>query len=156
MPSRTQPQQSNPVIVLEEASFGRYGTKPPSATEALPAKERKGDTLLGFGPHAHLTYERVLAHKYKTYVEPTFGRYRYVDKQAQDITMSQIQQSLEFVPTGNTVTNNNLAAQAFASWLQTPEAGHIYEAAKQKQFDKDYAENRPVHDVAALCFCVIQ
>lgn len=108
---------------------------------------------MDFGPHSHLTYVQVL-HQRRKYVQENFGWYRHVQRQQQDITLPYAQQVLEFVPTSTPSSlKHDVAAQAFAEWLQTPEAGHLYEQSERERFDKGYDKNlRNVHDV---CCCTI-
>jgi hypothetical protein len=171
------------VIVLEEASLGRPDAKARahSGLVAIPESERKGQTRMGFGPHANKTYATVLRN-HKKYIEQNFGRYRFVQKDQQDITITYIQQRLEFVPvssnkpgkkshqTGQSNTPTGMSfgmsmedyalqkkEQAFVKWLQSPEAGHLYEDYEHERNEKSYdSTTRHVHDtVGAALVCTI-
>mmetsp|Transcript_2740 Transcript_2740/g.7666 ORF Transcript_2740/g.7666 Transcript_2740/m.7666 type:complete len:183 (+) Transcript_2740:86-634(+) len=155
-----------PIIVLEEASLGRSATKARIPDSENDQASEHCRTVLGFGPYSQLTYQQLLQNPtiYKDYVVPKFGRYRYIPKQAQNITIALHQQALEFVPapafinrgdsdldqdeqttassTSDNDNNNNdettlpPRANELFEWLQTQEAGRIYERTQELEFQK--------------------
>jgi hypothetical protein len=136
------------VTVLENATIGR------DATAAIPAADGEASgsqTTLGFGTYQELTYEQVLT-DHKQYENKNFGRYVYVAKRSQNILQPVSQQSLQFVPAEKGPKVSTDARKAFYAWLQTPEAGRVFEAAELAYLRRTTSEGAWV---AACCSCVV-
>lgn len=118
------------VTVLETGTIGRDATTAIAAAGDGETNAGRSQTILAFGTHRELTYEQVLT-DHPQYVNKNFGRYVYVAKAHQNVLQTVAQQSLQFVPAENGPKVSTDDRKAFYAWLQTAEAGRIFEVARK-------------------------